>query len=100
MEQVQILVCRERSKTSMPILQALEDLNRAHNEQTSIPCAVLVGPEGGWSPSEVERFDTLAAEQRIRNVSLGSTVLRTDTAAVTAIAAFSLQDDASDKASE
>jgi 16S rRNA (uracil1498-N3)-methyltransferase len=37
---------------------------------------ILIGPEGGWSPAEVERG--------LPTVSLGPGVLRTETAAVTA----------------
>lgn len=41
---------------------------------------VLVGPEGGWDPAEVEQASSLGAEM----VSLGPAVLRTETAAVVA----------------
>ena len=44
------------------------------------PFTVAIGPEGGWSSDERTRF--------VHRVSLGSTVLRTDTAAVVAAAAF------------
>ena len=42
---------------------------------------LFVGPEGGWSVNELE----LASEQSCRLVSLGSHVLRTETAALVAI---------------
>jgi 16S rRNA (uracil1498-N3)-methyltransferase len=41
---------------------------------------VAIGPEGGWTPGE----EALALEQGWRPVSLGSTILRCSTAAVTA----------------
>ena len=44
------------------------------------PFTVAIGPEGGWSDEERVRFDT--------RVSLGSTLLRTETAAVVAAAVF------------
>lgn len=44
--------------------------------------AVAIGPEGGWSDDECARFAT--------RVALGPTVLRTETAAVVAAAAFRL----------
>jgi len=43
---------------------------------------VLVGPEGGWS----ERERSIFAARRVRGLSLGSDVLRADTAAVAALA--------------
>jgi 16S rRNA (uracil1498-N3)-methyltransferase len=46
--------------------------------------AVAVGPEGGWSPNELE----LAADR----VSLGATVLRVETAAVVAGALLTVRD--------
>jgi 16S rRNA (uracil1498-N3)-methyltransferase len=44
------------------------------------PLTLLVGPEGGFSPSEIESLDSLA-----RPVSLGPLTLRVETAAVCAV---------------
>ena len=44
--------------------------------------AIFIGPEGGFDPKEVE----LAREAGARCVSLGSRILRTETAAITAVA--------------
>ncbi|GAX09841.1 hypothetical protein FisN_11Lh181 [Fistulifera solaris] len=81
------LITRERADT-VPILEALQGLTRLSDE----PIMFLVGPEGGWSPAEEEMMDTWEAQcqGRIRNVSLGNTILRSETAAMTAIAAYSL----------
>ena len=92
---VSILVCRERSANNCaPILEALQKniLDSSVPKQSGHVCLVLVGPEGGWSPAEEAHFDKLAKEypKMFQNISLGSNVLRTDTAAVTAMAAFSL----------
>ena len=46
------------------------------------PWAVLVGPEGGFSPAERER---LHAMPQARAISLGPRILRADTAAVAAL---------------
>ena len=43
---------------------------------------ILVGPEGGFDPKEVE----LARQAGARIVSLGKRILRAETAAVTAVA--------------
>lgn len=47
------------------------------------PAAILIGPEGGFSPAERAR---LAALPFTRRVSLGPRILRADTAAVAALA--------------
>ena len=50
----------------------------------SADAAVLVGPEGGWTATEIE----LLEERGCRQVGLGPTVLRTETAAVVGCAAL------------
>ncbi|CAB9530893.1 Specifically methylates the N3 position of the uracil ring of uridine 1498 (m3U1498) in 16S rRNA. Acts on the fully assembled 30S ribosomal subunit (By similarity) [Seminavis robusta] len=103
-QQVSVLICRERSPESTPILQALQriqsQVSTEKDEQTAIGspmhhcCMVFVGPEGGWSPAEEDTFDRLCDENSMFwSVSLGGNVLRTDTAAVAAIAAFSFHSD-------
>jgi 16S rRNA (uracil1498-N3)-methyltransferase len=49
------------------------------------PCAVLIGPEGGWTATEIGE----AQEAGALPVTLGDWVLRSDTAAAVAIAALS-----------
>ena len=44
--------------------------------------AIFIGPEGGFDPKEVE----LAREAGARAISLGSRILRTETAAITSVA--------------
>jgi 16S rRNA (uracil1498-N3)-methyltransferase len=56
--------CRERTGETWPA-------------STDQPCALLVGPEGGFSPGEM---DWLSQQAHVREVSLGSTILRVDTA--------------------
>ena len=46
------------------------------------PAALLIGPEGGFSPAERNR---LQAHQQTRTVALGPRILRADTAAVAAL---------------
>lgn len=45
--------------------------------------AILIGPEGGFSPPELER---LRAMEQVHPISLGPRILRADTAAVAAMA--------------
>ena len=48
------------------------------------PLAVLIGPEGGWSPAELSLADRAACEP----LALGPRVLRTETAGLAALAAI------------
>ena len=43
--------------------------------------AILIGPEGGFDPKEVDK----AVEKGARSISLGRRILRTETAAITAV---------------
>ncbi len=46
--------------------------------------AILVGPEGGWSPKELEYFES----NKISSISLGDNVLRAETAAIVGVYAL------------
>ena len=66
-----------------PMARPLKDVVRAaHPAPTSI--GVLVGPEGDFSPGEMEAMLAIGAVP----VSLGSTVLRSETAALYALSAL------------
>jgi len=71
----------------------MEDKNRLRDVLTSsvgggiseLPLAIFIGPEGGFTPEEVEE----AKKKGVVPVSLGSRILRTETAGlVVAIAAL------------
>jgi RsmE family RNA methyltransferase len=106
---VVLLVCRERSNT-MSVWSALQKIytdkdkenDLATSDTTSTKAgsktkavAFLIGPEGGWSPTEQRLLNVLERDfpDSIFNVSLGRTILRTETAAITAMAAFALHRD-------
>ena len=84
-----LLICRERGNgdDAVPVLQALH-----RNERVSF----LVGPEGGWSADEEELFDDVCSKfadqdaSPARCVSLGSSVLRAETACLMAVGAWAL----------
>jgi 16S rRNA (uracil1498-N3)-methyltransferase len=59
----------------LPIKEALAEFS----DRRAI--AVLVGPEGGWSDDEI----ALMAAQNCKAVTLGQRILRTETAAITAV---------------
>ncbi|KAL7543999.1 hypothetical protein ACHAXR_013428 [Thalassiosira sp. AJA248-18] len=94
-----LLICRERGSSGgtndgrarvMPVLQALHASQRV---------AFLVGPEGGWSVEEEELFDEICSNYNgrddapIKCVSLGSSVLRAETASLIAVGAWALSID-------
>lgn len=62
-----------------PLMWAFERHGAVSSPKTAIAPALLVGPEGGFSASEVEM---LLACPHIVPMSLGTTILRTDTAVV------------------
>ncbi len=49
-------------------------------DQNMKECAIFIGPEGGWSDVELKIF----SEQKTVSISLGSRILRTETAGVCA----------------
>jgi 16S rRNA (uracil1498-N3)-methyltransferase len=78
---------------SHSLLTACQQGFKQFREQWPQQIMVLVGPEGGWSPQEKEAFQ--ARHQRApekegflwwHSIHLGSTVLRSETAAIVAIA--------------
>jgi 16S rRNA (uracil1498-N3)-methyltransferase len=52
--------------------------------------AMLIGPEGGWTDEERSAFGSDEADPRWTAVSLGPTILRTETAAIAALTFVSL----------
>jgi len=69
-----LLFCDEAGDAP-PILDALKD-------QPQAPWAILIGPEGGFSPAERQRLRALPFATP---VSLGPRILRADTAAISAL---------------
>jgi 16S rRNA U1498 N3-methylase RsmE len=109
---VALLVCRERSNT-MSVWSALEqiyarnqklkeDIKNADGATTTAKAITkteavvfLIGPEGGWSPNERRLLNVLERDfpDLVFNISLGRSILRTETAALTAMAAFAVHRD-------
>jgi len=86
-----LLICRERASSGVvPVLEALQCNRRV---------SFLVGPEGGWSLEEEELFDQICSryggmeDPPVRCVSLGSSVLRAETASMMAVGAWALVND-------
>jgi 16S rRNA (uracil1498-N3)-methyltransferase len=72
----QLILCDE-SGTAPPIAAALR--------QAPNPLAILIGPEGGFAPDELDGLRKLPF---VTPVGLGPRVLRADTAAISALAVF------------
>ncbi|CAM9280268.1 unnamed protein product [Scytosiphon promiscuus] len=98
-----IFVCKERDADAPPLLEALAVYAREAAERDGQDCAssddggtsgvrkvakaaFLVGPEGGFDPDEMS---AMAEYPFVRFVSLGSNVLRAETAAVYALSSWS-----------
>lgn len=71
-----LYVCYERGLTNPTFLSALE---------ARIPIGVLVGPEGGIAPEEIA---LLKQYTFVRWVTLGRSILRSETAAITALGLY------------
>ena len=85
-----LLVCEERSTAALPLLQALSKLAQSRTATSDTATAtdhgyhlaLLVGPEGGFSPAEKL---LLKQSDVVTPVSLGTTILRAETAAMYAL---------------
>lgn len=66
------------------VLSEAEDSNSLKSvlADCTHPIALAFGPEGGWTPDEVEMFN----QDGWRSASLGQTILRAETAAIAAVA--------------
>jgi 16S rRNA (uracil1498-N3)-methyltransferase len=60
---------------------AIEPIGRLRDDPIPTDAAVLVGPEGGWTPEECD----LAAQKGVRLITLGHRTLRADAVPVAAI---------------
>ena len=79
-----IIFCDEAAPKAST-LEQLQDLEGAGPPMG--PLAILIGPEGGFSPAEREQ---LLSRDDTHAISLGPRIMRADTAAVAALAAIQL----------
>ncbi len=77
----------ENTQKMMAYVPEMGSTHLFHQLQAAQNLLVLVGPEGDFSPQEV----SLALEQGFQLVSLGNTVLRTETAGLVACQTFHLK---------
>lgn len=80
-QQRQILFCDESGAVG-PALARMQQSDSVTLPLAALPWAVLIGPEGGFSPAERAR---LHAMPQALAVSLGPRILRADTAAIAAL---------------
>lgn len=84
------IVLRERGTERQPLKQVLSQYRRSsHAPSTSSNQAILltIGPEGGWSLSEIQAF----RQGGFLEASLGARVLRSETAAMAVAAAVAYE---------
>jgi 16S rRNA (uracil1498-N3)-methyltransferase len=83
-----LFICRERTEERQGVVSLMQALN-VYNEKS---VAFLIGPEGGWSKREEALFDEYCKvyPESIIGISLGSNILRAETAGITAIAGYNL----------
>ena len=68
----------DESGGGQPIAEAAGDIAAG----TNLPCAVLVGPEGGFAADELDALGKLAF---VTKIGLGPRIIRADTAAIAAL---------------
>lgn len=76
-----LIVCWEEADLTEDLSRALRDLPLS-NKQRPVRIAVVVGPEGGLTRDEVDMF--LKGHDHASMVTLGPTILRTETAGIVA----------------
>jgi 16S rRNA (uracil1498-N3)-methyltransferase len=76
------LMLADESHTSPPLLAALRAV-----ETRGVPWAILIGPEGGFTPEELRVIKSLP---QTVGVSLGPRLLRADTAALAALTGWQM----------
>ena len=86
-----ILVCRERFEGGKPLLSALNDGVNLTLLDDVTNIGVFVGPEGGFSSEELQLMSGGLEDEKsaFQFVTLGSSVLRAETAAISAISMIS-----------
>lgn len=78
-----VLVCWEEAELSDTVEKAVSScLKATGKEPGQLRIALVIGPEGGMEASEVDAFKAVAAHAY--SVSLGPTILRTETAGIVA----------------
>jgi 16S rRNA (uracil1498-N3)-methyltransferase len=87
-----LFVCRERSDDdTLSITQAMmncyADMKAKHAASSNVTIGVFVGPEGGITTQEITSMQEL---DTVETVSLGETVLRSDTACIAAVSAANI----------
>ena len=68
-----VLIFADEAGGAPPATELISSLSR------ETPCAILIGPEGGFTPDE---RSLLRSQEYVRPVSLGPRILRADTAAL------------------
>ena len=81
-EQSPIRILLSETEQSLTLSQALGGQSEPSETRDGITHALAIGPEGGWAPEEMDLFTT----RQWTHVTLGTRILRAETAAIAAIA--------------
>jgi len=84
----QLMFCDETLRGDTPGTRVFPSRDEVCGSRRTVPWAILVGPEGGFSDAERTRLHTLPFT---RAASLGPRVLRTETAVVAAMTVWQLE---------
>lgn len=77
------LLVGDETGGGQPIAEAARDIKEADIAAgANLPCAVLMGPEGGFTAAELDELDKLTF---VTKIGLGPRVMRADTAAIAAL---------------
>lgn len=79
------LLVGDETGGGQPIAEAAREMAAGNAAGATLPCAVLVGPEGGFAADEL---DALGKLPFVIKVGLGPRVMRADTAAIAALSVF------------
>jgi 16S rRNA (uracil1498-N3)-methyltransferase len=72
----------EQSVTLSSVLSSVPHASQSHRDAWDPATALAIGPEGGWTPEEMQLF----TQHAWTHVTLGPRILRAETAAIAAIA--------------
>lgn len=74
----QILFCNENEKQ----VKIIDSFNKI---DITKPCVIIIGPEGGFAKTEIDKINN---HKQVYSVQLGNRILRSDTAAISAISIY------------
>ncbi|MCD8316268.1 MAG: RsmE family RNA methyltransferase, partial [Eggerthellaceae bacterium] len=78
-----VFICWEQADKAAPLRESIKSFSDAKFLQTPLKVGIVIGPEGGLEETEVQKL--LASNPKAFLISLGSYILRVETAALAAV---------------